>query len=87
MKYAVWSRISLYASCPKKLRSHGNWVTGLELTHICNFTLLSCRNTVFTLKSIPTVLTKAEVNESSAYLNKNEVFPTELLPIINNLNM
>ena len=39
-----------------------------ELTHICNLTLLSCLKTVFTLKSIPTVLTKAEVKESSAYL-------------------
>ena len=42
--------------------------TERELTHICNLTLLSCLKTVFTLKSIPTVLTKAEVKESSAYL-------------------
>ena len=43
-------------------------ITVRELTHICSLTLLSCLNTVFTLKSIPTVLTKAEVKESSAYL-------------------
>lgn len=56
-------------------------------THICNFTRLSCLNTVFTLKSMPTVLTNADVNESSAYLKRNDVFPTLLLPIINSLNM
>ena len=36
------------------------------LTHICSLTRLSWRKTVFTLKSMPTVETKAEVNESSA---------------------
>lgn len=37
-----------------------------KLTHICNLTRLSFLNTVLTLKSMPTVLTKADVNESSA---------------------
>lgn len=38
------------------------------LTQIWSFTLLLFRCTVFTLKSIPTVETKAEVKLSSAYL-------------------
>ena len=36
------------------------------LTQICSLILLSLRKTVLTLKSMPTVLTKAEVKESSA---------------------
>lgn len=38
------------------------------LTQIWSFTLLSCLKTVLTLKSMPTVDTKADVKESSAYL-------------------
>ncbi|KFD73162.1 hypothetical protein M514_14502 [Trichuris suis] len=36
-----------------------------RLTQICNLTRLSPRKTVFTLKSMPTVETNADVNESS----------------------
>jgi hypothetical protein len=36
---------------------------------------------------MPTVETKAEVKESSAYLKRKEVFPTEELPMIKILNM
>lgn len=57
------------------------------LTQIWSLTLLSWRNTVLTLKSIPTVDTKAEVKESSAYRNRKLVLPTELLPITRSLNM
>ena len=58
-----------------------------RLTQICNLTLLSCRKTVLTLKSMPTVETNAEVNESSAYRNKKEVLPTLELPMMRILNM
>ena len=37
-----------------------------QLTQIWSLTRLSCRKTVFTLKSMPTVETKADVKESSA---------------------
>lgn len=57
------------------------------LTQICSLILFSFLKTVFTLKSIPTVLTNADVKESSAYRNKKEVFPTLLLPIMSSLNM
>lgn len=60
-----------------------------NLTQICNFTLLSCRKTVFTLKSIPTVETKAEVKESSAYLkeyNKIYYYSRTLLQLFKNFN-
>ncbi|ETE69391.1 Tetraspanin-1, partial [Ophiophagus hannah] len=43
--------------------------------------------TVFTLKSMPTVLTKSEVKESSAYRKRNDVLPTLLLPMIKSLNI
>ncbi|TNN83665.1 hypothetical protein EYF80_006183 [Liparis tanakae] len=43
--------------------------------------------TVLTLKSMPTVLTKAEVKEASAKRNRKDVFPTLLLPMISSLNM
>ena len=36
---------------------------------------------------MPTVETNADVKESSEYLNKKLVFPTDEFPIINNLNM
>lgn len=68
-----------YNSCSKKVSK--------KHTQICSLTRLSCLKTVFTLKSIPTVETKAEVKESSAYRNKKEVFPTELFPMIKILNM
>ena len=58
----------------------------IKLTQICSLTRLSCRKTVLTLKSIPTVETKAEVNESSAYRNKNDVLPTLEFPITKSLN-
>jgi hypothetical protein len=41
-----------------------------KLTQICNLTRLSCLKTVFTLKSMPTVLTNADVKLSSAYLQQ-----------------
>ena len=59
----------------------------VRLTQICSFTRRPSWQTVFTLKSIPTVLTKAEVKVSSAYLNRKLVFPTLELPIISILNM
>ena len=43
--------------------------------------------TVRTLKSMPTVLTNAEVKESSVYLRSKLVFPTAVFPMINILNM
>ena len=61
--------------------------TYLPVSQICSLTRLSLRKTVFTLKSIPTVDTNAEVNESSAYRNRNDVFPTAEFPMIKSLNI
>ena len=67
-------------SLPVKLRSFkiskisqipflfNEFIFELSLTQICSLTRLSFLTTVFTLKSMPTVDTKAEVKESSAYL-------------------
>ena len=73
MKLKVWGNFTGWVTlhhCQCTGHSSDNKAVNVRtlLTHICNLTLLSCLKTVFTLKSIPTVLTKAEVKESSAYL-------------------
>ena len=49
-------------------------INNCMLTQIWSLTRLSCLKTVFTLKSMPTVLTNADVKLSSAYLENNDVF-------------
>ena len=57
------------------------------LTQIWSLTRLFCLKTVLTLKSMPTVDTNADVNESSAYRKRNDVLPTLELPMMSILNM
>lgn len=64
-----------------------NYIKQLKLTQIWSLTLFSFLYTVFTLKSIPTVLTKELLNVSSAYLNRKLVFPTLLFPMMSSLNI
>ena len=58
-----------------------------EITQHISNTRAYLLGLIFTLKSMPTVETKAEVKESSAYLKRKLVLPTELLPMIRSLNM
>lgn len=82
-----WGREIIQLSEMEHRTTNKWWRWSLNFTQIWSFTRLSWRKTVFTLKSIPTVETKADVKESSAYRNRKLVLPTLELPMMRSLNI